>query len=128
MKKTLTLIFVVIGFSSIAQNCNEVKTGTYVIENKNYGGSLLIRTEFSQEEIVENLGIHTKFDLIWTDECNYVLFNRNVIKKGGYEFPEAKTTDSLFVEITDITPKGYTFQASSNFSDFVTNGTAKRKI
>lgn len=126
MNKILTLILIILSFSSIAQNCNDVKTGKFIIENESYGGSLLIRKQSSQEEIVEKLGIHIKYDIIWTDECNYVLFNRNVIK-GNNKFPEAKKTDSLFVEITEITSNGYKFRASSNYSDFVANGVVKRK-
>lgn len=126
MNKIFTLIFTVAGFLSYSQNCNDVKTGTFVIENESYGGSLLIRKDSFQEEIVEKLGIHTKYDLIWFDNCNYALFNRTVIK-GNNEFPEAKKTDTLFVEITEITPNGYRFIASCNFSDFVTTGFAKSK-
>jgi len=127
MNKIFTLVFAFLGFTCIAQNCNNVKTGTFVIKNEDYGGSQLIRTESSQEEIVEKLGIHSKFDLIWIDECNYVLFNKSVIKKGNYDFPESKKTDSLFIEITDIISNGYKFRARSNFSDFVTTGIAENK-
>ena len=126
MNKILTLIFVFIGFSAVAQDCTEVKTGTFVIEHDNYGNSKLIRTESSQDEIVEELGIHTKYELIWTDNCNYVLFNRTSIK-GNLNYPDAKATDSLFVEITELIPDGYKFRATSNFSDFVSTGIVKRE-
>lgn len=126
MNKIFTLIFALVGFLSYSQNCKDVKTGTFVIENESYGGSLLIRKESSQEEIVEKLGIHTKYDLIWSDDCNYALFNRTIIK-GNNKFPEVKKTDTLFVQITEITTDGYRFRASSNFSDFVTTGFVKSK-
>jgi len=124
MNKILPLIFTLTGFLFTTQNCNSVKTGTYIIENENYGSSVLIRTESSQEEIVEQLGVHSKFDLIWIDECNYALFNRTIVK-GNDIFPEAKKTDTLFIEVMKVTSTGYEFRATSNFSDFVSTGFAK---
>lgn len=126
MKKVTFLIFVLLGILSYSQNCNEVKTGKFIIENKDYGGSILIRTASSQEEIIEKYGLHTKYDLVWIDDCHYVLFNRTLIK-GKEPFPEIKKTDSLFIEIKAITPQGYKFKATSNFSDFITEGIAKYK-
>ncbi|WP_425077205.1 hypothetical protein [Psychroserpens sp. S379A] len=124
MNKIFPLIFALTGFLFTTQNCNTVKTGTYIIENENYGFSVLIRKESSQEEIIEQLGIHSKFDLIWIDECNYALFNRTILK-GSDMFPKAKKTDTLFIEVIGVSSTGYEFRATSNFSNFVSTGFAK---
>lgn len=125
MNKLLSVVFTFFSFIVFAQKCDSVKTGTFFIENENYGGSLLIRSEVSQEEIIKKLSIHSTFDLVWIDDCNYALYNRTVLK-GNHVFPEAKKTDSLFIEIIDVTQNQYTFKASSNFSDFVVTGVAKK--
>jgi hypothetical protein len=123
MNRILSLLFLILITSCEAQNCNDIKTGTFLTENENTGGSIIIRTESTQEEIVEKLGIHMKYDLIWTDDCSYALFNGIMIKGNDPEI-EGKKTDTLFVEITKIIPKGYQFNASANFSDFISSGTA----
>ncbi len=128
MKVLLALVLTLLAFSLKGQNCHEVKTGIFIIEDTDYGGSILIRNETTQEEIVEQLGIHVKYDLIWTDACSYALFNATSMKEGDpYPYMEGNETDTLFVEIIKILPNGYEFSCSSNFSDFVTTGAVKRK-
>jgi len=98
----LFVLFAFVGLTSYAQTCTDLKTGTFVIESAEFGDSVLIRTATSQEEIVDKFGIHTKYDIIWTDECRYVLFNRQILKS-NYKFPDGEPTDSLYIEITNIT-------------------------
>ena len=126
MKKLLALVLLILISSCEAQNCDDIKTGTFLTENENSGGSILIRTESTQEEIVEKLGIHIKYDLIWTDNCSYSLYNGIMIKGNDSEF-EGKKTDTLFVEITKIIPNGYQYKATANYTDFESIGTVKRK-
>ncbi len=126
MNKLLTLVLLILVSSCEPQNCNEIKTGTFLTENANSGGSILIRTESVQEEIVEKLGVHIKYDLIWIDKCTYALFNGTMIK-GDDPYIEGKKTDTLFIEITKIIPNGYQFRSTANFADFVSTGTAKIK-
>ncbi len=126
MGKLFTPIFALFLILINPQDCSDFKTGTFVIEDESYGGSVLIRTKTHQEEIVEKLGIHSRFDLMWINDCKYALFNGSVIK-GEDTLPRGKKTDTVFVEITETTADGYKFKATSNFSDFVSDGVVKRK-
>ncbi|TYA74369.1 hypothetical protein [Seonamhaeicola marinus] len=128
MEKIILFLFALICFKSYSQNCKEVRTGKFIIENKDYGGSIIIRTENSQEEIVEQLNIHSKFDVTWIDDCNYALSNKVKIKGSEYAFLKGKKTDTIFIQIMKTTANSYTFKATSNFSEFETVGIAKKKL
>ena len=89
MGKLFTPIFALFLILINPQDCSDFKTGTFVIEDESYGGSVLIRTKTHQEEIVEKLGIHSRFDLMWINDCKYALFNGSVIK-GEDTLPRGK--------------------------------------
>lgn len=126
MKYPLSLLLLMTAYLGLSQECEEVQTGTFFINDQPYGSSKLIRTETSQEEIVEKLGIHSKYDLLWIDDCKYALFNAVSIKRNP-SIPSMGKTDTLYIEILRVTKKGYEFKASSNFSDFETVGFADVK-
>ena len=125
MKYLLPIIITLIPLLSSAQECDDIKTGEFITENENTGGSILKRSESIQEEIVEKLGVHIKYELTWTGKCSYVLYNGTLIT-GDPQF-EGNKSDTLFVEITSVSPEGYEFRASTNFSDFESSGSVKRK-
>lgn len=109
----------------MAQDCSEVKVGEFIPKNPNAKGSILKRTDNTQEEIIESLGVHLKYDLHWIDDCTYALFNGNLIK-GNPKF-EGNRSDTLFVEITKVTHDGYEFRSTANFTEFGSTGSAKAR-
>ena len=126
MRNLVFLIILILIISCSEVNCEGIKTGTFLTENEYTGGTILVRTAKTQEEINEKLGTHLKYDLLWKDECSYALFNGTLLKGNNFEI-EGKKTDTVFVEIIELIPNGYKFRASSNFSDFINLGKVKRK-
>jgi hypothetical protein len=125
MKYLFFFLILCASFLSHAQDCAEVKTGEFITIDDEVGGTILKRTETSQEEIAEQLGVHMKFDLTWTSDCTYVLYNASLIS-GDPQYLGNKT-DTLFVEITQVNMDGYNFISTANFADFEMKGTVTRK-
>ncbi len=57
----------------------------------------------------------------WLDDCTYQLYDRRV--KGGSDPHTGHVTDTLTIRITDTWYHGYSYQATSNFSDLELMGT-----
>lgn len=125
MKYLIPFCFLFLPFLAAAQNCANVKTGEFITLNDKAGGTVLKRTETTQEEIADDLGVHMKYDLLWTSNCTYVLFNGSLIS-GDPQYLGNKT-DTLFVEITKVNLDGYDFLSTANFADFEMAGSVRRK-
>lgn len=121
MARNALFLFVLLPLFAEAQNCEKFKT-----INKESIGSILIRDSNSQEEIVDRLGVHIKYDLIWIDECTYILFNGNIIE-GGHQY-EGNKTDTLRGQITATKGRWYEYRATCNYNEFVSEGKVRVQL
>lgn len=101
MKKYLIVAFISCSFISDKLDCSSVKIGTFRLESVDGSDHILTRTENNQTENVTKKGLICEFNLEWTSDCTYILFNRRVIK-GKDEWPAEINADTLFNEIVEI--------------------------
>ncbi len=121
MTRTFTIIAFIFSLSINAQisKCNTAHIGTFELDSKEYGILKIERTENSQIETNEFMGVQARYDVIWIDDCHYELRNKKVLK--GETHPESKSTDVLKAEILKVEGSKIFLRLSSNFSDFVTD-------
>lgn len=104
-------------------DCKSVRTGRFVTEPTGNSGTVLIRTDTSQDEIVATRGLQLRYKLVWTRPCSYALFDGRLLQ-GDSAFL-GKPTDTLFVQINRVDATGYSFRSTVNFSDEERHGRAK---
>ncbi|MEZ4875372.1 MAG: hypothetical protein R2793_07970 [Flavobacteriaceae bacterium] len=98
--------------------CDSVKEGVFRIpftgELEGEFSELERHKEYQIERVSFNDNI-IRYNLKWIDNCTYLLFDRKAIQ-GELPFP-GKTTDTLKVEIYNVSEMLYEAQLSSNFSE-----------
>ncbi|MBL8003419.1 MAG: hypothetical protein JNL05_15805 [Flavobacteriales bacterium] len=101
-------------------SCALFKHGTFTQPGDEAGAEVrIVRRGNTQKE---RSGDHrSSYRVRWTDACTYQLFDRKVTH--GEDRRPGATTDTLTVHITDTWEFGYSFRATSNFSDLEVVGT-----
>jgi|GEM_PF-2641028 len=80
-------------------DCSDLKEGTFRLVSEDGSVHTIVRTSDKQTESVSPNGVITEFNIRWTADCSYVLFNRKVLA-GEDPLPANIRLDTLYNEIT----------------------------
>ncbi|MES2543541.1 MAG: hypothetical protein V4548_01555 [Bacteroidota bacterium] len=111
-------------------NCDKFKTGKFEIESK-YGGKILIkRTHKFQTETVTRNGNVVRYKIKWSDECNFILFDRKLLKGieeiSDINFRKELDKDTIYNEIIEINgTRSRVISKMKNFPDVIESITQK---
>ncbi|AFL79607.1 hypothetical protein Aeqsu_0075 [Aequorivita sublithincola DSM 14238] len=100
--KTLLLIIIIFisSVSSDKTNCDFLRVGKFQTENEDGSLTIITRNENKQIENFRDGERISEFDIKWTDECEYLIYNRKVLQ-GIDPWPELNK-DTLKIKITEI--------------------------
>ena len=98
------------------EGCLNLKNGTFQLLSEDGTTHIITRSEGTQSENVVELGLVSEYDILWSDNCEYKLFNRRVVL-GTDRFPDMKI-DTLYCEIIEIDGNVHTTETSIKDSDF----------
>ncbi len=82
-------------------NCTDLKEGLFKLKSIDGSIHTIVRTKDKQIENVASTGLISEFDIKWTSDCTYLLFNRKVIK-GRDDMPADFKIDTLYNEIIEV--------------------------
>ena len=82
-------------------NCDALKEGLFKLESVDGSLHTIIRTKDKQTENVGKTGLVTEFDIKWTSDCTYLLFNPRIIE-GKDDIPDDFKIDTLYNEIIEV--------------------------
>lgn len=98
MKHYLSII-ITLFLISCQENCENLKTGTFILNGKNGTIFTIVRENNIQTEYSNNSKIIIQYDINWTSNCSYEIFNRKVISETDYDINHS---DTLKFEIIKI--------------------------
>jgi hypothetical protein len=109
MKILLIIITILFTISSDRTDCNDLRNGKFQTENED--GSITIITRKGNQQIENFMDGEriSEFDLKWTNECKYLIYNRKVLQ-GNDPWPEINE-DTLKVKITEIQNNFYSTES-----------------
>ncbi len=81
-------------------NCSDLKNGEFQTENKDGSITIITRKEIKQIENFNYGERVSEFDVKWTNECEYLIYNRKVLQ-GNDPWPEMNS-DTLKIKIIEI--------------------------
>lgn len=103
----MTKIFVLLFFPFLCQaqtddiDCKDLKEGLFKLESIDGSLHTIVRTKDKQTENIGKTGLISEFDIKWTSDCSYILFNRRVVK-GIDNMPTDLKIDTLYNEIVEV--------------------------
>lgn len=113
------LLFYVLFFSITIScqnlNCKDVHIGKFEINSKLSGKTEILRTKECQIETNDFMNVKIEYDIVWIDECNYELRNRQLLS--GTSKYNGLPTDVIKVQILDIRGNKIFIKTGANFSD-----------
>ena len=90
------------GFCSAKKiTCNDIRNGIYKEHGLNGSLNIIVRTNEKQTETSGKSGIIVEYNIRWTSECTYLLFNRHVIS-GNEIITTISNKDTLYNEVTEL--------------------------
>ena len=90
-------------------DCSEFKTGEYTFSESSE--IRILRTETYQKEFsMADAGFIDEYGIEWTSPCAYKLWLINTSHPQDLEFEKG---DTMYVQITATSPKGYAFKAAA---------------
>jgi hypothetical protein len=103
--------------------CKTVHMGTFQMTGSDGTTTRITRKGNQQTELVSNSNQQTDYTVKWLDDCTYVLIpGASVFAK----YPETPPNARLTVRIVSVGKKGYSIEATSNFSEAVMRGEVTR--
>jgi hypothetical protein len=118
MSNVRKTIFILLFFpvAGLAQNldCSDIKTGLYKVHGLYGSLNTIMRTNEKQTETWGKSGLVVQYDLQWTTDCNYILFNGHVLK-GIDSTYSISGKDTIFNEVVEKTK--YWIKNSSSLKD-----------
>jgi hypothetical protein len=81
-------------------NCSDLKKGKFQTENKDGSITIITRKENKQIENFNNGERISEFEVKWTNECEYLIYNRKVLQ-GNDPWTEMNS-DTLKIKIIEI--------------------------
>lgn len=126
MKQFLLLALIISATLSCAAQqpaCKAFHTGTFQMTSPNGVTTRITRSDSRQTELMSNSTHPTDYTIKWLNDCTYVL-----IPEASFfaKYPQAPRNGRLTVHITSTTSKGYSIEATFNFSDEVMRSTVVR--
>jgi hypothetical protein len=113
MKLLLFLITFLLILPSNKLDCSDLKKGKFQTTNDDGSVTIISRKGKKQIENFRNGERISEFDVTWTNDCEYLIYNRNVTK-GNDLWPEMNS-DTLRIKIIEI-KDGYYFTESEMLS------------
>jgi hypothetical protein len=116
---TDTLLFLLLSFFSNTPgniDCRNLKEGIFKLESVDGGLHTIVRTKNKQTENVAITGEVSEYDIKWTSDCSYMLYNRKIIK-GVDDMSSDFDIDTLYNEIVDINGDKHKVVSSIKQSD-----------
>jgi hypothetical protein len=95
----------------VTPNCNDVRTGRFLLRDKISGETTIYRTEWIQREENDKFGIITEDSVKWINDCTYTLIPYRVIKNNS-KIP-IETDFKLQIEIVEVKEKSYRQKTTS---------------
>jgi hypothetical protein len=111
----LLLYFFSFSIPEEASTCSDLRTGKFVLVSEKLGTTIITRTNNRQEEINQDYNVKVRYKVKWINECTYQLFEGRYFS--GRDFFEGEETDTMTVEITEISKEFYKVLTSSNLGD-----------
>jgi hypothetical protein len=117
MKKIFILLLFPFLYQCQSTNidCKDIKEGLFRIESVDGSLHTIVRTKDKQRENVGRTGLISEFDLKWTSDCSYILYNRKVIR-GKDNMPSEFKIDTLYNKITEV--NGDSHKVISSIKDY----------
>lgn len=81
-------------------DCSDLKEGKFKTTNDDGSVTVITREGTKQVENFRNGERISEFDVTWTNDCEYLIYNRKVIK-GNDPWPEMNS-DTLRIKIIEI--------------------------
>lgn len=101
MIKFYLYCFVFGSLLSSSYECKDFHEGTFKLDDHKGSVSIITRHGDKQTEQSEKHGFLIEYKITWTDDCNYILSNRKVIK-GTYNIPPQFVDKNLHCKINKI--------------------------
>jgi hypothetical protein len=121
--KLSIFVFLVMGLSLTSwgqkKTCQSLHIGTFKVNSKDLGTTIIKRTKNLQIEENAHLGYKLAYDITWTSDCTYELSLKQVIKGDPSLMNDSKYV--MKVRIKQIKKNSYITENSSTFSDKVTS-------
>ena len=105
MKILILLIVSILTLPYQLRECENIKNGEFSTENPDGSVIIITRKGNKQIESFNNGERISEFEVKWTSECEYLLFNRKVIK-GIDPWPEING-DTLRIKVVKILSDSY---------------------
>ena len=105
MKILVLLIVYILTLPLQIGECKNIKNGKFSTENPDGSVTIITRTGNKQIENFNNGGRISEFEVKWTSECEYLLFNRKVIK--GTNPCSEINIDTLRIKVVKILSDSY---------------------
>ena len=100
MKPLLILITFLLNLHSDKLDCSDLINGEYQTENEDGSITVITRTENKQTENFKNGERISECDITWTNDCEYLIYNRKVTI-GNDPWTEMNS-DTLKIKIIEI--------------------------
>ena len=113
MKPLLILITFLLNLHSDKLDCSDLINGEYQTENEDGSITVITRTENKQTENFKNGERISECDITWTNDCEYLIYNRKVTI-GNDPWTEMNS-DTLKIKIIEI-KDGFYFTESEMLS------------
>ena len=95
------------------ENCTDVKLGIYKSYELQGSINTIVRTNENHTETWGRNGLVVKYDILWTSDCTYILFNMEKIK-GNDSLLTYSAQDTLYNKIIEINNVWQTIECSVN--------------
>ena len=105
MKILILLIVSIITLPYQLRECENIKNGKFSTENPDGSVTIITRTGNKQIENFNNGERISEFEVKWKSECEYLLFNRKVIK--GIDPWLEINGDTLRIKVVEILSDSY---------------------
>ncbi len=113
--KQFMMLASLIGFISCSQveenptDCSEFKTGEFTFSESS--NVRILRADGYQKEFsMDDAGFIDEYGIQWTSSCAYKLWLKSTTHPQDLDF---EIGDTMYVEITATSPKGYAFKAAT---------------
>ena len=93
------------GLNSDKLDCSDLRNGRFQTTNEDGSITIITRNDNKQIENFKNGERISEFDVQWTSDCEYLIFNRKVVK-GNDPWPQMNN-DTLRILITEIQNEYY---------------------
>jgi hypothetical protein len=122
MRKLLSFLIcllLAIGTQAQVNKCKKVRKGVFKLVTPGHGTMVVTRTPTKQIESNDSTGYKASFDMVWNDNCSYILRNRKILS--GNSRSEWKLNYEIKIDILEVTDTTYKAHFSCNFSNYATD-------